>query len=331
MASQHKPEDLLPNFAPPLGFLLASLEKRKNRQLTAEEIIECRDNAPCIMMQREHLEKLQENAGIDIDPENVLVDWQRRRIEFVDAYWPSIVLYVLTNNFATKECCDLLEAKGIEYEVEEHDEQLPELITRYASHYNPIVDEQEKSSLEGYTKNLVVRSKPFKSSEAIENATAILQLISELINKGALGISAESSSVMHSKAAWRLFNETLEEAPIHALIYSFVHIPVIIDGAYMSVGMNSLGQADYMIETNTLKAFGNADTTEELSNVAYELFRTLAVYQLEECPSNEFLSGQTFSMTPESKRLRLHIEPCSFFKETDIRFNPFGVWRLSLS
>ena len=114
------------------------------------------------------------------------------------------------------------------------------------------------------------------------------------------------------------------------MLCAFVQMPVSIEGAYMSVGMQSLGQADYIIETKTLKALGHRDKAEELSIAANDLFQSLAFYQLGECPANGFLSGNTFSLTADSPRLRVRIEPCKFFQESDIRYNPFGVWRLSL-
>ena len=33
----------------------------------------------------------KEPEFVDIHPENVLVDWHRRRIEFCESYWPSLV------------------------------------------------------------------------------------------------------------------------------------------------------------------------------------------------------------------------------------------------
>lgn len=66
--------------------MLAALEATKQRLLTNDEIIECRDKEPCVMMKAEDIEKLTAvREFVDIDPENVLVDWHRRRIEFCEA------------------------------------------------------------------------------------------------------------------------------------------------------------------------------------------------------------------------------------------------------
>ena len=186
--SDHE-EDLVPHFMPALGTLLAVLEVKKKERLSEQEIIECRDNAPCIMMHRNDVEKLQETAGIDVDPENVLVDWQRRRIEYIEAYWPSLVLYVLTKDSATEKCCDLLKSKGIEYELKERDETLPASILQYASYFNPYIGAEEKASLDTHTNYLIVHSKPFKSADAVDTTRAFLPIISELFDNGALAVS----------------------------------------------------------------------------------------------------------------------------------------------
>ncbi|MFA7337914.1 MAG: hypothetical protein WC028_14090 [Candidatus Obscuribacterales bacterium] len=331
MVSPDKEEELVTWFIISLGASLSLLEKSKERLLTEDEILKHRDEAPCIMVTMEAADKMKASRGYeDIDPENVLVDWQRRRIEFVETYWPCLVFYVLTKDSATKKCCDLLESKGIDYQIEERDEALPALITSYASYYNPMMEAKERESLTTHTNYLIVRSKPFKSSEAEDTTKAFLPLVSELFDIGALGISLESSSIMHSKGAWKLFAEELEKNPLASMLCAFVQMPVSIEGAYMSVGMQSLGQADYIIETKTLKALGHRDKAEELSIAANDLFQSLAFYQLGECPANGFLSGNTFSLTADSPRLRVRIEPCKFFQESDIRYNPFGVWRLSL-
>lgn len=331
MTAPDKEEELVSWFIISLGATLALLEKSNDRVLTEDEILKARDEAPCIMVTTDDAAKMNATRGYeDIDPENVLVDWQRRRIEFVETYWPCLALYVLTKDTVTKQCCDFLDSKAIEYQIEERDETLPALLTTYASYYNPRMDEKEIASLATHTNYLIVRSKAFKSSEARETSSSWLLLIKELLDKGALGISLESSSVMHSKGAWRLFAEEIKVKPLDALLCAFVQMPVSVEGAYMSVGMQSLGQADYMIDNKTLKALGCKDKAQEMSNAANDLFQTLAFYQLGECPANGFLSGNTFSLTADSPRLKVRIEPCSFFRESDIRFNPFGVWRLSL-
>ncbi|CAN5468503.1 hypothetical protein BH11CYA1_BH11CYA1_20010 [soil metagenome] len=327
---QETKEDLVPHFMPALGTLLALLEMKKKERLSEQEIIECRDNAACIMMQRQHVEEMKATMGVDVDPENVLADWQKRRIEYIESYWPSLVLCVLTKDEVTQKCCDLLKANEIEFELKERDEQLPAAITQYASYFNPYIGAEEKASLATHSNYLIVHSQPFKSADAIATTSAFLPIISELFDKGALAVSVESASVMHSKAAWQHFNEKHAEIPLETMICAYVQMPVTVDGAIMSVGMQHLGQPDYIVDNETLRSIKGRDPSIELSRIAFELFQTLAIYQLEECQPNSFLSGNTFSLNSESQRFKVCIEHCSFFRETDIRFNPFGMWRLSL-
>jgi hypothetical protein len=60
---------------PPLVLLLDALQREKGRPLTEQEVLEIRDNAVCITMDRADAEKWAETRGRDIDPENVWAEW----------------------------------------------------------------------------------------------------------------------------------------------------------------------------------------------------------------------------------------------------------------
>lgn len=78
----HDDEELIPFFMPALSATLLSAEDKKGEPLTYEEVIHIRDNAPCIMMQVEHAQKITASRGYDdIDPENCWYDWQQLRRE----------------------------------------------------------------------------------------------------------------------------------------------------------------------------------------------------------------------------------------------------------
>ncbi|MFZ6768807.1 DUF2314 domain-containing protein [Undibacterium sp. Di26W] len=73
-------EKLIPVFIPALVAILVSLEDKKGSPLTYEEVIEIRDNASVMMMEKTHADALSESRGYDdIDPENCWYDWQMYR------------------------------------------------------------------------------------------------------------------------------------------------------------------------------------------------------------------------------------------------------------
>ena len=65
---------------PPLLVFFSHLEKKKGSELTEEEVIAARDDAPCISMKAEDRDELAESRGYtDIDPENAWLEWQNFR------------------------------------------------------------------------------------------------------------------------------------------------------------------------------------------------------------------------------------------------------------
>lgn len=78
-----KGKDLVPVFMPALSVILVNAEDKKGSPLEENEVIEIRDNASCMMMERSHAEAMDESRGYkDIDPENCWYDWQMLRREF---------------------------------------------------------------------------------------------------------------------------------------------------------------------------------------------------------------------------------------------------------
>ncbi len=73
-------KDLVPVFMPALSAILVNAEDKKGSPLEKDEVIEIRDNASCIMMERSHSEAMDDSRGYkDIDPENCWYDWQMLR------------------------------------------------------------------------------------------------------------------------------------------------------------------------------------------------------------------------------------------------------------
>ncbi|MFZ6741745.1 DUF2314 domain-containing protein [Undibacterium sp. JH2W] len=70
-------EKLIPVFIPALVAILVNLEDKKGSPLSYEEVIDIRDNASVIMMEKSRADALAESRGYDdIDPENCWYDWQ---------------------------------------------------------------------------------------------------------------------------------------------------------------------------------------------------------------------------------------------------------------
>ena len=73
-------EKLVPVFIPALVAILVNLEDQKGEPLSYEEVMEIRDNASVMMMEKSHADALAESRGYDdIDPENCWYDWQMCR------------------------------------------------------------------------------------------------------------------------------------------------------------------------------------------------------------------------------------------------------------
>lgn len=73
-------EKLVPVFIPALVAILVNVEDKKGSPLSYDEVIEIRDNASVIMMEKPDAGELAESRGYDdIDPENCWYDWQMCR------------------------------------------------------------------------------------------------------------------------------------------------------------------------------------------------------------------------------------------------------------
>jgi hypothetical protein len=92
-------------------------------------------------------------------------------------------------------------------------------------------------------------------------------------------------------------------------------------------GMHALGAADLIVSPAILQLAGNIGSP---TSAAIELFRTFAVYLLGECGPGQFVSGHTFSASPDAPRYRVIWEPCTGYGQDSLFFNPFGRWRFAL-
>lgn len=73
-------DDLVLEFSPPLIALLQAAERSKGGPLTEEEVLDVRDNATCIRVQRSLAEAMAQQRGYaDLDPEQCWEQWQAVR------------------------------------------------------------------------------------------------------------------------------------------------------------------------------------------------------------------------------------------------------------
>src|SRR5579871_2481864 len=103
--------DLIPVFIPPLANVLAHAEKTKGSPLAENEVEAVRDKSACIMMTREDAGKMPESRGfIDVNPQNVWVDWHRLRPQMATGIMPAIILCIPGNSDLRDRCQAILEA-----------------------------------------------------------------------------------------------------------------------------------------------------------------------------------------------------------------------------
>ena len=68
---------------PALLVLLLAVEKEKGRELRKEEVLAVRDHAVFAMVPAKLQAGIEASRGyVDLDPDNVWVEWQERRQEF---------------------------------------------------------------------------------------------------------------------------------------------------------------------------------------------------------------------------------------------------------
>lgn len=322
-------DELVPIFLPTLGQRLALHQKSVGRFLNEKEISDCLDSAACMMVKRSHKEAQERKQGIvDINPDNVALDWNRRRIEFTKSYWPSIVMYVFTDSVSTKECKEVLEEANVDYKLESACADVIEHIISEGSWYPPTLRGSPQDQLVRHTNYFVATSESFTSHQAIEVSRRFLELIANLFNKDAINISIESSNLSHSKEVWREILKDRIEQPLQSLLMAFVQMPLSYENFVYSCGMHHLGQQDFVISNDTLIELGHKE--DDFSLAAHNIFQSLALYLLSDEKPNAFHSGDTFRIA-DGTLLKANIEPYMLLKETDIRFNQFGVWRVSLA
>lgn len=323
-----KDDELVPVFLPSLGQRLALHQKSAGRFLSEKEISDCLDSAACMTVRRSHKEAQERKQGIvDINPDNVALDWNSRRIEFTESYWPFIVMYVFSGSLGTKKCKKVLEDANVDYKLEGACADVIEHVISEGSWYPPTLRGSPQDELVRHTNYFVATSESFTSHQAIEVSRQFLELIANLFDNDAINISIESSNLSHSKEVWKEILKDRIEQPLQSLLMAFVQMPLSYENFVYSCGMHHLGQQDFVISNDTLIELGH--NKDDFSLAAHNIFQSLALYLLSDDKPKAFRSGDTFRIA-NGTLLRANIEPYMLLKETDIRFNQFGAWRISL-
>ncbi|MBU6450981.1 MAG: hypothetical protein KGS72_04325 [Cyanobacteria bacterium REEB67] len=326
--------ELVPSFVPYLAVVLGLMEKDKGSPLTEEEVNKILDGATCMMMRRSYYEKM-ERPYRDVNPKNVWADWHRVRSEVVSCYAPIFVLTVPVSS----EVLPAAEAKlielGMTYLVVQYRPDLVEYFRHKASKYEPVLDDAAYERIGQHQISVEIRGKSFTARESLKESLNTLKLIKDLIGIGAIAVCCDSSSLTHSNEKWL---ELAEEAEVDfeensfngldlsaAFCRAYMQYPVESENDYFTCGLHLLGLPDLIVDKNLI----NKILTQP-ENPVYEasnLFWTFAVYLLFSCKKGEFMSGNTFSTSVEAPRFRAIWEPCSYFQESDIRYNCYGLWR----
>jgi hypothetical protein len=234
---------------------------------------------------------------------------------------------VFTDPDCIKNCQQVLDQAKVEYEIEVNDSDAIEHVISEGSWYPPTLRSSPQDELTRAKNYFVVTSESFTSHQAIEVSRRFLEIIAKLFDNGAINISVESGNLGHSKEVWKEILRDRLEQPQQSLLMAFVQMPLTYDDFVYSCGMHHLGQQDFVISHDTLIKLGHSE--DDYSLAAYNIFQSLALYLLSENRPKVFRSGNTFSIE-NGTLLRATVEPYMVLKETDIRFNQFGVWRITL-
>src|SRR5207237_479622 len=150
---------------------------------------------------------------------------------------------------------------------------------------------------------------------SLEAARDVMGAVSAVVRAGGLGVKVESAGLAHSVGQWQRLAteaETSNEALYHAYV---TRIARPEENLFYTCGMHNLGLRDVVVQDDL--------PTQE----AASLLQTFALYTLLEKPA--LASGHTFSVAPQAPVYRLAEEPCSYYTEDDLFYNPFGMWVLS--
>ena len=328
-----------PVFTTPLVKCLAMAESKKGEPLEEEEILEITANAETVLMNAQQEREFREKTT-DIDPENVLFDWNRARVEELEfADLPSAYVSVLAMQKDSAALEDILRAGRYEYELGEPNDELTESIGSARSPLSPPLDDEQIERIQNHELVFNINTQSFSSENAVDVNYELLQTISALIKKGAIEVFIESSYIGHHNEAWVEFAKAAadelkrsgQRTPefYRAMFDAFVQLPIRVEDEFITCGMHHLGKADIRFDADLLESLFEVDEENgELEVKCRELMASLGIFMLALCPEGALKFGTIFNLGEEGPSLRAVWEENDVFDEEDVRFNYLGYWRL---
>ncbi|MDR3615369.1 MAG: hypothetical protein P4L53_17555 [Candidatus Obscuribacterales bacterium] len=326
--SNERDESLVPVFMPKLGLLLADFERKKGEALREQEVIEATDNAVCIMLPKEVVDKSPQDFP-DVNPKDPWVDWHRVRPQYMGTEVPAFVFSIPCKKPEVEKIKATLAEYKFEIEEAGRNSDFMRKYTNCISTFEPGATREEIDSIATHEVCISGFGPQFIADQALGYARDSLQLANSLFESGALAVYCDSDYQTHSRAVWKQLAERNQsdekDKNVVALVEAFMQPRLKEDNDYLSCGLHLLGSPDLIIDATTLEqATGNSDNLE---GQAQRLFRVLAHYLLTEGKARGFYNRNTFSASEDAPKFRLIWEACTY-PHYSIVFNPFGRWRL---
>lgn len=319
--SRKNDEEVVPVIVPPLAMLLAQAEKLKGKPLTEAECERIRDEAPAIALPlSKAIEMKRSREFVDVEPENVWVDWHRLRCHMLGGYAPKLVLCVPLPERIAESSVRQAVGEGVEVEISSTPDPNVTSVFEWAG----------VPGVEAHGKVAYLVGPNYTQPTALENCISMTAAAARVVDLGGLALKCESSGVIHSAPDFCTLAEAIAKAPnnsyeqIWPLLLAYVLCVVEDEENYSSCGMHLLGFPDMVIAKSAAQEHFGGDVTK-----VSDLFRTFSAYLAAECPLGGFPSGGTFRTDDESPRVSAHWEPCTEYPEDDLYYNPYGMWVLS--
>lgn len=312
--------ELAPLFVPSLTALLVAAEQEKGAPLAEHEVVATRDRAVVMMVTPDEARAMEVSRGYrDVDPEDCWADWHRLRVEQTgNGHLPRFVLCLVGDTGFGRTAAELLSSESIEHEVAERDSRMPAAFRASACRVNPSFSEHDYAGIERHGSVVYVLGRSFGAAAALDEARRMLTLGGRLLRAGGVAMKCESAGIAHGRARWL---ELSRDEDVEALFHAFVRYPIGGEADFYSCGLHLLGRPDLIV---------SRAASQDEPAAAVDLFRSLALYLLTECPPKRFASGHGFRRDPESLRYVVRWEPCRGYDEDDFFFNPYGRYRFEL-
>lgn len=327
MSSETKEEDIVIVFIPSLGETLQLAQQQKGSPLTEEEIVEIRDSAPCITMEREDAIKGTEGRGfIDVDPENCWTDWHRYLADKTGT-GPMVVFCIPGGSDLVQQVKPLLNDDDIKFEFDSSDPTVADAFKFLL----PKATAEEWEAVRQHKKVLYLISKIRSADKAAITAAKLIKTAASIVETVGAPLKCDTSGIAHTKESTieickQLDNEESVEFWA-ALFQTFVQYPIRSEDELYTCGMHVLGKPDVIISDSLLETILGGDPGK-IQAAAY-LFSSFCLYLLIECKDVQFVSGHTFRPAEDWPPIRVRWERCGTYEPDSLFHNPYGMWRFA--